>query len=156
MFWKQERVPGSRQLWTVGYQDGWEPWQLHELIQTIVEHGILVDVRLHPWSKLRDGFGKADLQRDLGGLYIHMPEFGNPKHATGAIIMKDFDAGVVRLEQLWDESLVPVLMCACWNYHAGHRKAIVERLVAGKILERRKVHWPQGKPADPKQGVLFA
>lgn len=112
-----------------------------------LRNGILVDVRMQPHTRQ---WGKEELVRTLGSLYVHVPELGNVNYRGGPIQLLDPGVGVARVLSMMDSQEV-VLMCACEDYDRCHRKVVVQELVAAApfLIEPRAL-FPAQRKAQPE------
>ncbi len=86
------------------YSVGYEGTPVDDLADRLARHGVslLVDVRLHPWSR-RPGYSRQPLSVALalaGIEYVHEPLFGNPPENREAYRQGDPAAVQVMRERL--------------------------------------------------------
>jgi hypothetical protein len=98
------------------------------------------------------------LREALGGRYRTCGSLGNSNYENqgGEVILKDWTAGSQQvIDQLKRKNVI--LLCACWQYTACHRKVIAEQFAAEFELEPEEI-WKERKPKparDEAHGFLF-
>jgi len=132
-------------IYTVGYLAGWTPDGLRALAERV--GGLVVDVRLVPSSRIPTWRAKA-LQAALGEAYVWVGEWGNTNYRSGGPVrLKAFQRGFERVQGLTSGHRAVVLVCACRDVAACHRKVVAERL-AEAWGSARLEHL--GRPVDLK------
>ena len=126
-------VSRSNTIYTLGYgMEARKPHAARAQIDTFLKQstpGILIDVRLTPYSKL-PGWNIEDLQRDYTTSYVHLRKLGNLHHHTGQPIqLVDEEGGLEQLER-WLEQFDILLLCGCSKVEQCHRRYIAENLAA--------------------------
>ena len=114
-------------LYSLGYQGG-DVQRAEQMV--LASTAILIDVRFSPHSPNPD-FSGAAFARRLGHGYLHLQSLGNVNYKSGgAIQLLDEPAGVREVLRIARSGLAPILMCACRNYDACHRKVVAEKIAA--------------------------
>ncbi|HYU72077.1 MAG TPA: hypothetical protein VEL31_05315 [Ktedonobacteraceae bacterium] len=108
-----------------------------EYVNQLMAHPqvLLIDTRFSPkswcvdWRKetLREKYGK---RYRLAGAYL-----GNLNFQGGPIELADPDTGIQGLCRYLEEGYDLILLCQCQDYHACHRKVIVELLLQQTSVE---------------------
>lgn len=113
----------KKKIYTIGYSGR----TLTEVVNIVNELGAtLVDIRLNPQSR-RPEFNQDQLKAALGERYIHLPQLGNLNYNNGrAIEIANLRAGLATLSRL---STPAMLMCACRDYNACHRRVVAQAAV---------------------------
>jgi uncharacterized protein (DUF488 family) len=129
----RSNTPQSHTIYTIGYgMEARKPHAARTQIDTFLKQstpGILIDVRLTPYSKL-PGWNIEDLQRDYTTRYVHLRKLGNLHHHTGQPIqLVDEEGGLEQLER-WLEQFDILLLCGCSKVEQCHRRYIAENLAA--------------------------
>ncbi len=140
----------QRKIYPVGYRvDG-----AHQYIDQLMAQPqmLLIDTRFSPrsrWAEWREGVlrGKYGTRYRAAGVYL-----GNVNFEGGPIQLADPEEGLRGLRMYLDEGHDLILLCQCPNYHACHRKVIVDQL-----LERTSVEviqpGPIGEASDTIMGL---
>lgn len=110
---------------------------------------LILDVRYAPTSR-NPVWRRAHLRRELGRRYDWCRDLGNESYRSGeAIRIADLDAGLRRLESCLSEGPV-VLLCACADWRACHRRTVAEA-AAAVFPGLRIVHLAPGEPLAEAQ-----
>lgn len=113
-------------LATVGYQ-GWRDLEtMLSMLNRLFSQWVLVDVRFRPKSP-NPRWRRETLQRRLGDRYLWLREWGNAAHASGRLLIFDYEAGRAVVRRLLDTGATPVLLCACRCVESCHRRVVAER-----------------------------
>ena len=93
--------------------------------------GLLIDIRLSPWSQ-RACWRRPALEGLLGGRYRHLPMLGNRNFRSGGPVeIVNLGRGLDVLSRHLDASPRPlVLLCACARLEGCHRRSVAEALWA--------------------------
>jgi uncharacterized protein (DUF488 family) len=96
------------------------------------EEAALIDIRLSPRSRWRSAFNKAALEARYPMQYIHVQALGNVNYQNRAlgIDLLDAKSGIQALLYLIEDEHAIMLLCACKDYEACHRKIVYELVMA--------------------------
>lgn len=120
---------GGHQIFTWGYQGKTVPY-LQGLLAD--HHAVVLDARLSPVSR-NPVWNKGNLEKVLGSRYIHVPAWGNLNYKggvapAGTIVLKDFEAGLGRLQEALTHGSV-FIMCVCKDFTHCHRYTVATKLI---------------------------
>lgn len=95
----------------------------------MTEDSIVFDVRLNPVSPMNPFWSKSNLQQHLHD-YRHIPQLGNTNYRNKGKPPRivALDKGTDLLLNLIRQNYKCILMCACPEYNACHRKQIIDQL----------------------------
>lgn len=144
----ERRGPG---VWTFGYQ-GWKVDDLKAVAERL--DAVVVDIRLSANSK-DASWARPNLQGRLGGLYLHVKALGNKNfRGDGPIELLSPASGMNVVREIVASGRSVILMCACWNFSACHRR-VVSELVGQRLgMETREVTKREFFPPEPKAPPL--
>jgi len=115
-----------QQIFTWGYYGQ----QVSDAESLMTKHNaILVDIRLKPFSRFDPQWNQKQLEKRLGGRYVHLPEWGNLNYKGQlgqGIMLADFGAGLAKLCALPATGVI--LMCVCKYGHKCHRATVADLL----------------------------
>lgn len=142
-----------KRLYTYGY-GGPNPRQALEDLKGYAAVGVVLDIRLKPWSGIKvDGklvFTKAALFNALAWplVYGHCDLLGNVNYRGGPIQLKDPEGGMEYLRNLYVAlSRDVVLLCGCEEAEYCHRKTVAELAVERGIVESYR-HLERGEGVE--------
>jgi len=112
-------------LCTAGYKN-YSFYQFKKMVEDL--DALVIDVRYSPYTKL-PFWGRQSLEENLCERYVHIREFGNRAYNQGEIEIDDFASGLTTFLDVTENANVVILLCACEEFEACHRKVVAEMLI---------------------------
>src|SRR5215467_13968699 len=111
-------------LYTLGYS-GWTPQSIQAEAQA--RNAVVCDIRYSPASR-HPQWRQRQLSQLLGARYQHVQALGNRNYKSGGPIeLADDEAGKQAIAELLPTGQSVILMCACKDLTACHRRTAAER-----------------------------
>ena len=113
--------PLNDKIYTAGYRN----FSFYEFRDLVVQSNFfIVDVRYRPWSRIP--FWTKDHLSISFTKYAHIPEFGNRYYnSKDKIEVVDLVTGFEKIDYFMGNEPI-LLLCACEDYEACHRKIVAE------------------------------
>lgn len=148
-----------KEVYDLGYQNVKDISTLVTVVKRL--DAILIDVRYSPKSRNTTWSG-SNLKKVFGERYIHIPELGNVNYKNDhAIELFNKEKGLKILEGYLTQKNV-IIMCACWNRKACHRKLVSRYLELRNNLDAIDLTYDLMKiisgiedTPEPQQNTLF-
>ena len=117
---------GQGKVYTIGYAADGSVQLLEQVMSDPAM--LLIDIRLVPRSRWFVQWNKKQLVQRWGNRYRHERRFGNLnyKNRRKPIELRDAAGGIAFLVELLQAGYSVVLLCACVQYDACHRKLVAD------------------------------
>lgn len=133
-------------LYTAGYTATWSPEQLRDAATQL--NAQLWDIRFSPNSRV-PRWRKEALRAAVGPAYVHMGCLGNANYLDGGPIrLARPEAALQPVARVLERQPI-ILLCACQDYLACHRKTAADYLVERLGCQARRAGCGEGGAICP-------